>query len=654
MRPLQARSHRVPLVWVKRWLAGASAFSLVPWGALIAALALAHEPLALRARPLAAGEWAYVEALVIAQSAALVLVCAIVASTGRAARFVAAGVAATLPPLVYLDGLVSERTDQHLASIAKLALDASLNGDWRVFAETGIDRRLLPAALAAVGAIAIAGALVDARTSRGPRATRVAHRRIAGAWLGATCALAALEAGAGWAVRSRAWMRVARAMPQPLGALAPSWRARASIVLTPRPRPTREEVDEAIARLATPPLPPPGDVVFLVLESFRADAMNPSLTPALANLVARGLRAETTVAGGNVTHYAWFTLFDSLPPFYWRWSSDDDVARGGATSLRIAERRGWRVEAIASDTFAYNHIDSMLFGAPDRVAAHVANYVEIAPDASGGERDALVVDAVVARLGEPHAPTVFVVSFDATHFGYSWGAGFTPPRAPVASDHFYLRTQDASERRAVRNRYLNAAAYDDTLVARLVAAVRAAGRFDDTTFVVVGDHGEEMWEHGFSTHSSEPCSEQSHVPFAIVPSRAMREADPTADWSSPKTLAGAIDVWPTLLDAAGVRGDLSKLLGGRSLLRAPALPAITGSNRNFRGPARFMLDDGAHKAELVMTDPEHPLAKQPWDVVALRDERDELEDEDATPRETLALLRARFGGAIDRWFVADW
>ena len=114
-------------------------------------------------------------------------------------------------------------------------------------------------------------------------------------------------------------------------------------------------------------------------------------------------------------------------------------------------------------------------------------------------------------------------------------------------------------------------------------------------------------------------------------------------------------MWPTLLDAAGVRGDTSgDFSGGRSLLRGAPLPAIAGTNRDWGGPRRFVVDDGRGKAELTLSEPDAPGKPQELELIALRDERDAPTDEDATESNYVERLRARFGATLDRWFIVDW
>lgn len=78
----------------------------------------------------------------------------------------------------------------------------------------------------------------------------------------------------------------------------------------------------------------------------------------------------------------------------------------------------------------------------------------------------------------------------------------------------------------------------DDAVARLLDAVRARGRWDDTAFVVMGDHGESLNQHGEPGHGL-VWMEQVHAPLWIkAPGLAPGRTD---------VLLSAADVLPTLL-----------------------------------------------------------------------------------------------------------
>jgi arylsulfatase A-like enzyme len=124
--------------------------------------------------------------------------------------------------------------------------------------------------------------------------------------------------------------------------------------------------------------------------------------------------------------------------------------------------------------------------------------------------------------------------------------------------------------------------------------------------------------------------------------------------SSPVRVASGIDVGPTLLDAAGVRGDTTMLFDGRSLLREPTGAALAANQRYWYRPGRFVLDDGTEKVVLELTDPDHPFRTQEMDVLDVLDEAEAPTHEGSTAAEYLAIVRRTFGRDIDRFFVTRW
>ncbi|PSQ01728.1 sulfatase [Halobacteriales archaeon QS_5_70_17] len=88
------------------------------------------------------------------------------------------------------------------------------------------------------------------------------------------------------------------------------------------------------------------------------------------------------------------------------------------------------------------------------------------------------------------------------------------------------------------------AALDDHL-GRIRDALVAAGEWEDTVFLVVGDHGENIGDHGFFGHQYDLHDTLLHVPLVI--SGGAFPADGRRD-----DLVQHVDLVPTLLDAAGL------------------------------------------------------------------------------------------------------
>jgi arylsulfatase A-like enzyme len=118
-----------------------------------------------------------------------------------------------------------------------------------------------------------------------------------------------------------------------------------------------------------------------------------------------------------------------------------------------------------------------------------------------------------------------------------------------AAHHDYrLPQRDYSERFSEdprHDRYLNAVRYQDRFLEQLVALYREAGLYDQTLFVVVGDHGEAFGEHGRRLHDHVIYDEGIRVPLVFFGAgiEAQRHADPVSQ----------LDLMPTLLRLTGFR-----------------------------------------------------------------------------------------------------
>lgn len=107
-----------------------------------------------------------------------------------------------------------------------------------------------------------------------------------------------------------------------------------------------------------------------------------------------------------------------------------------------------------------------------------------------------------------------------------------------------VRSMNSEEgRETLRNLYKDMIRYADREVGRLVDTLEAAGRYDDCTFVLCGDHGEAFGEHGVNGHAGKPFDEQIQVPLLIKSDKIPSE--------DRQDLAELIDLYPTIVDDIG-------------------------------------------------------------------------------------------------------
>jgi len=97
----------------------------------------------------------------------------------------------------------------------------------------------------------------------------------------------------------------------------------------------------------------------------------------------------------------------------------------------------------------------------------------------------------------------------------------------------------------LRGLYRAELAYVDHQVGRLRAALEAAGEWEDTCFVVCGDHGEHVGEHGFFGHQYNLYDTLLNVPLVA-------HGGPFTGGDARRDLASLLDLPATLLETAGI------------------------------------------------------------------------------------------------------
>ncbi len=116
-------------------------------------------------------------------------------------------------------------------------------------------------------------------------------------------------------------------------------------------------------------------------------------------------------------------------------------------------------------------------------------------------------------------------------------------------------------------RYYASTSYWDAQIGRLVEALKQAGQFDNTIFVVAGDNGLSLGEHGLLGKQNLYERGGMHVPLIF--------AGPGIPKGETKAFAYLMDVYPTLCELAGT--GIPDKLDAKSLA-----PVITGKSAKVR------------------------------------------------------------------------
>ena len=120
--------------------------------------------------------------------------------------------------------------------------------------------------------------------------------------------------------------------------------------------------------------------------------------------------------------------------------------------------------------------------------------------------------------------------------------------------------------------------YVDEWIGRILDELKAKGRYDESLIVLLGDHGDAFWEHGFIGHSNTPFDELVNVPLIVkLPGSAQAGRRVSQ-------MVGLVDVAPTLLEYVGAVPPDG--MDGKSFLsllldEEPAFPARTIFSEHF-------------------------------------------------------------------------
>ncbi len=181
----------------------------------------------------------------------------------------------------------------------------------------------------------------------------------------------------------------------------------------------------------------------------------------------------------------------------------------------------------------------------------------------GYARAEVLVDRALAHL-EERGEEPFFLYLHATdpHDPYT----FTPGgKESVGSTDFMEALEageirsDAATREKLLALYDEKIRYTDRELGRLFDALRKRGLYENSLIVLVSDHGEEFFEHGWWRHGKTLYQEQLHVPFLV------KWPEGAAAGRRLQDVVQHVDLVPTVLDFLGeaTEGDLP----GRSLWR---------------------------------------------------------------------------------------
>jgi membrane-anchored protein YejM (alkaline phosphatase superfamily) len=251
------------------------------------------------------------------------------------------------------------------------------------------------------------------------------------------------------------------------------------------------------------------NVLVVVLESLRSDALDAGTMPNTWALAQRSEVYTRHYSTGNATRYGLFGLLYGLPGGYWQSMLAE---QRGSLLFDVLTRQGYDLHLYGSAPLYSPEFDRTVF-------AQVREQLHTAPsNLPVAARDRHIVEAIqadIARAGSGH--WFGFVFLDSTHAPYHLPDDYPPLATPMATQINFLGLDKDHDATPERNRYRTALHYADAQVGALLQSLRDSGQADNTIVLVTGDHAEEFNDLGLNYwgHNGNFSDYQMQVPFVL-------------------------------------------------------------------------------------------------------------------------------------------
>ena len=385
------------------------------------------------------------------------------------------------------------------------------------------------------------------------------------------------------------------------------------------------------------------NVVLIVVDTLRADHLScyghgNYTTPRLDELASQGVRYDRALSQAPWTTPSVASLMTSLYPTTTGIGSEREVLSDELTLLpELLSQAGYRTGAVISHTFCsarWNFDQGFDWFDQSNIGGHAVVTSEGVTNRALEFLDQ-VGEAPFFLWAHYFDPHFYYVEHEDYPFG---GRGdYDGPVEPgiVFTELLDMRDElTAADAAELMRIYDSEIAHTDRWIGVLLDELRERGLFDRTLVVVTGDHGEEFLDHGDLGHARTLYQELINVPLLIKYPLDVSAVVPVArPGRVTEGHVALLDVFPTVLDVAGLSHLSPRGIEGRSLLRSVDRQRVIVSETARRGGAQSLVH-GRFKLIRRVAQDELEL----YDVAEDRFERVDLARTYAAERERLARL----------------
>ena len=320
---------------------------------------------------------------------------------------------------------------------------------------------------------------------------------------------------------------------------------------------SNSDLNYPLQPIQTQPVSKPTNIVFIVVDSWRADTFNAETSPNMWAYAQKGKILHNHISSGNATRTGIFGLFYGLPGTYWQ-----SVLSNRKTPVFMdrLQAMDYQLGIFAAAKLTNPEFDRTIF-------AKVPN---LRISSVGSSPDGLDVGLTQDWLKwfdkrDKNKPTFSFLFYDSPH-GYAFPNDYPHQFKPMLEEVNYLKLNNDTDRSLMMNRYKTSVHYVDSIVKQVLDKIKASGEEENTVVIITGDHGQEVNDNmeNFWGHNGNFTDPQVKVPFAIIGPK-INDSE-LMKWDQ-KTFTSHHDVIPTLMkNYLGVTNNIKDYSIGEDLM----------------------------------------------------------------------------------------
>lgn len=301
----------------------------------------------------------------------------------------------------------------------------------------------------------------------------------------------------------------------------------------------------------------PVNIVFIVVDSWRADTFNAEVSPNMWAYAQNGKILTNHLSTGNATRTGIFGLFYGIPGTYWQ-------------SVLVNKKSPVFIDRLQTMDYQLGIFAAAKLTNPEFDRSVFAKVKNLRIGSKGNSPDGLDVELTQDWLTwfdnrNKNKPTFSFLFYDSPH-GYAFPKDYPHKFKPMLEEVNYLKLSNDTDRSLMMNRYKTSVHYVDSLVKEVLDKIKASGEEDNTVVIITGDHGQEVNDNmeNFWGHNGNYTDPQIKVPFAIIGPKVLTSE--IMKWNA-QTFTSHQDVVPTLMkNYLGVNNNIPDYSTGVNLM----------------------------------------------------------------------------------------